>query len=149
AVTVLVVIDTPRALGRTGGVVAAPVSRRISEVVLRQLAVPRNLDPEPPVLIARRPEAPVTPVRYGSAQVVPTAPAVPARDGRMPAPSGRAARAASRQLARIGLSARVTGVGVVADQHPAPGTPVEPGTSVRLELDRRPLQMAQGEAALP
>lgn len=148
AVTVLVVIDTPRAMGRTGGVVAAPVFRRISEVVLRQLAVPRNLNPEPPVLVARRAETPVTPVRYGAAQVVPTAPATPARDGLMPDLSGLDARAAIHQLARLGLSARVSGVGVVVEQQPEPGAPVEPGTTVRLELDRRPLRMADGGAAL-
>jgi cell division protein FtsI/penicillin-binding protein 2 len=149
AVTVLVVIDTPRAIGRTGGVVAAPVFRRISEVVLRQLAVPRNLNPEKPVLVARRQETPVTPVKYGAPQIVPSAPVVPARDGLMPDLSGLSARSAIRQLARLGLAPSVEGLGVVAAQHPAPGTPLDPGTRVRLELERLPLRTPREGAGLP
>ena len=136
ALTVIVVIDTPRAGGYTGGAVAAPVFKRISEVALRHIGVPRNVDPEPPVLIARRATAPVANVRYGPERVVPHAPVVPARDGLMPDVKGLSARAAVRQLARAGLAPRLAGRGVVSAQEPMAGTPLEPGMSVQLWLER-------------
>ncbi len=136
AVTVLVVIDTPRAGGYTGGAVAAPVFKRISDVALRHIGVPRNVNPEAPVLIARPTTTPVTNVKYGPRNVVPQAPAVPARDGLMPDLTGVSARTAVRQLARAGLAPRVAGRGVVSAQDPMAGTPLEPGMSVRLWLDR-------------
>jgi beta-lactam-binding protein with PASTA domain len=49
---------------------------------------------------------------------------------------GLGAREAILRLARLGLVSRLTGDGVVIDQDPAPGTPLEPGTVCRLWLDR-------------
>jgi hypothetical protein len=41
-------------------------------------------------------------------------------------------------LARVGLTPRLAGRGVVSGQDPAAGTPVETGSPVRLWLDRQP-----------
>jgi cell division protein FtsI (penicillin-binding protein 3) len=135
AVTVLVVIDTPRSGSYYGGVVAAPVFRRIAEAAIRHLGLPRTIDPEQPVMVARRPAAPVTPVRFGIAPAAAAGPA-PGPDGVMPDLRGLNARTAVRALARVGLAPRLAGSGVVTAQDPMAGTPIEPGTPVRLWLDR-------------
>jgi len=49
---------------------------------------------------------------------------------------GLGARDALRILARLGLIARVQGAGVVVDQEPAPGGPIERGSLATLRLDR-------------
>jgi beta-lactam-binding protein with PASTA domain len=41
-------------------------------------------------------------------------------------------------LGRLGLTARMHGDGVVIDQVPAAGSPIEPGDSCTLVLNRRP-----------
>jgi beta-lactam-binding protein with PASTA domain len=51
---------------------------------------------------------------------------------------GYGAREAIHELARLGLTPRVRGVGIVVDQQPAPGAVVEPGTQCTLVLDRDP-----------
>ena len=45
AVTVVVVIDTPRVGGYYGGVVAGPVFKRIAEAAIQHLGLPRSVDP--------------------------------------------------------------------------------------------------------
>src|SRR5205823_14723319 len=54
AVAIIVVTDSPGTYPNTGGYVSAPVFKRIAEAALRYLGVPRNVDPDPPVLMARR-----------------------------------------------------------------------------------------------
>ena len=56
AVTVLVVIDTPRVGGYYGGVVAGPVFKRIAAAAIHHLGLPRSVDPLPPVMVQRQPE---------------------------------------------------------------------------------------------
>jgi hypothetical protein len=41
-----------------------------------------------------------------------------------------------RILARLGLTARVAGAGVVVEQEPAAGSPIERGSVATLRLDR-------------
>lgn len=137
AVTVLVVIDTPRAGQYYGGPVAAPIFKRIAAAAIRQLGLPRTIDPEPPVMVARHDTGRVTPVAFGRNAVLPAGPP-PGPDGVMPDLRGLSARTAVRALARVGLTPRVAGRGVVAAQEPTAGSPLEPGTSVRLWLDREP-----------
>ena len=138
AFTVIVVIDTPRRGPREiyGGVVAAPVFRRIAEAALRILAVPQTVNPVPPVVVtasAAEPAPTMMPIAGRASgsrlDVVTGSPSVP--DVR-----GLGAREAIQRLARRGLVPRMTGDGVVIDQDPAPGTPLEPGTACRLWLDR-------------
>ena len=53
ALTIIVVIDSPHGNGYTGGVVAAPVFKRIAEASLRHLGIAPTVNPMPPVLAAR------------------------------------------------------------------------------------------------
>jgi hypothetical protein len=48
------------------------------------------------------------------------------------------AREALRELARLGLGARMQGTGVVVQQRPPAGSPLEPGATCTLVLNRRP-----------
>lgn len=134
--TVLVVIDTPRTGAYTGGVVAAPVFKRIAEAAIRHLGVPRTINPEQPVLIARRTATePLKNVKAGGEAVLQAGPP-PAPDGIVPDLRGMSARDAVRTLARVGLTPKVAGNGVVTTQDPIAGSPLESGTSIRLWLDR-------------
>ena len=49
---------------------------------------------------------------------------------------GMSAREALRELARLGLSARMEGIGFVVDQNPPAGSPLEPGATCTLVLNR-------------
>ncbi len=77
----------------------------------------------------------VTPVAFGPNAVLPST-AAPSRDGAMPDLRGLSARTAVRTLARAGFTPRLAGRGVVTAQDPMAGTALDPGTSVRLWLDR-------------
>ena len=48
AVTVVVVIDTPRVGGYYGGVVAGPVFKRIAEAAIQHIGLPRSINPQSP-----------------------------------------------------------------------------------------------------
>ena len=143
AVTVLVVIDTPRVGGYYGGVVAGPVFKRIAEAAIQHLGLPRSINPEPPVMVARVSDPSVTPVAFGPNAVLPATEA-PSRDGVMPDLRGLSARTAVRALARAGFTPQVAGRGVVTAQDPMAGTALGPGTSVRLWLDRELPSSARG-----
>jgi membrane peptidoglycan carboxypeptidase len=140
-VSILVVIDSPHGKGYYGGAVAAPVFRRIAEAALRHLGVPPSLDPAPPVLVARNDAEPdgatALPVRAPAILQPVSGPAVD-YGGLMPDLRGLGARHALRVLAKLGMDARLDGVGLVVEQDPAPGTPVERGFSSRLSLRRQP-----------
>jgi cell division protein FtsI (penicillin-binding protein 3) len=51
---------------------------------------------------------------------------------------GYGAREAIHELARLGLTPRVRGTGVVIEQSPEPGAPLEPGTECTIVLTRAP-----------
>jgi membrane peptidoglycan carboxypeptidase len=131
--TVLVMVDSPRVGGDTGGAIAAPIFKRIADASLRRLGVTPTINPAPPVLVAQQAAPPVTPI------VAPAVVALPigAPDTGLPDLSGLSARDAVRELARLGLTARVQGTGVVVDQHPPAGSPLEPGGTCTLVLQRR------------
>lgn len=135
AITVIVVIDTPRSGGYYGGVVAAPVFKRIAEAAIQHLGLPRSIDPERPVVVARHARAGVAPARYAQGTILP-APRAATPDGAMPDLIGLSARAAVRVLSRVGLTPRLVGRGVVSAQQPPAGAAVEPGMPVRVWLDR-------------
>ena len=134
--TVLVVIDTPRNGAYYGGTVSGPVFKRIAEVAIRHVGIPRSIEPEAPVVIARNagqgPTRPVTFVSLGRAS------APPAPDGVMPDLRGLSARAAVRTLARVGLVPRMKGDGFVATQSPAAGSPLDLVGAIDLRLEREP-----------
>ncbi len=139
ALTILVVIDTPRGPNPAyGGAVAAPIFQRIAREALRYLGVAPTINPAPPVLLARSDAG--APVRAsGSPAPVTIVPAsAPATAGQIVLPElrGLSGREAVRILMRLGLTPRVAGEGVVTEQDPQPGTPVEPGGACRLALGR-------------
>ncbi len=139
ALTILVVIDTPHGPNQAfGGTIAAPVFNRIADAALRYLGVAPTINPAPPVLLARR---------DAEAMVGTTGPAVPvtivpastsAATGQIVLPElrGLSGRDALRILTRLGINPRVAGEGVVIEQDPLPGSPVEPGGACRLALGR-------------
>jgi cell division protein FtsI (penicillin-binding protein 3) len=62
--TILVVIDTPKGGSYYGGLVAAPIFKKIAEAALRYAGVPPSISPLPPVLVAADGDSlPARPVR--------------------------------------------------------------------------------------
>ncbi|MDO8678780.1 MAG: penicillin-binding protein [Acidobacteriota bacterium] len=155
--TVIVMIDSPRVGGDTGGVIAAPIFQRIADASLRQLGVVPTINPAPPVLVARNRDQPVTTasaamspfdssaertqgppagLAQGRPPTIVSMPASMHHGGALPDLRGLGARDALRELARLGLAARMQGVGVVVEQDPPAGAPVEPGGTCTLILNR-------------
>jgi cell division protein FtsI (penicillin-binding protein 3) len=146
--TVLVMVDSPRVGGDTGGVIAAPIFKRIADASLRHLGVTPTINPAPPVLVARQGSSPVAP----AAAPIVTPAVVPlgaGADTGLPDLSGLSARDALRELARLGLTARIEGTGVVVRQHPPAGAPLEPGGTATLVLDRHPAPRPTGALGDP
>jgi cell division protein FtsI (penicillin-binding protein 3) len=148
---IVVVIDSPH--GRNsyyGGTVAAPIFQRIAEAGLRRYGVPRTLNAPPPVFAVRG-EEPREQRVSGPTELPPSdAPTFKGMGGLplVPDLAGVGAREAVRILAKLGLSARLQGVGVVVDQDPLPGTPIEPGAVATLKLSRSEVStVAVAEAA--
>jgi len=120
--------------------VSAPVFKRIAEAALTYLGVGPNLNAAPPVLVARhdpREDAEAAPQPARAASVL-AATLEPARSGLMPDLRGLSARDALRSLARIGMSARLSGDGFVVEQSPVPGSALLRGEACTLKLGRRP-----------
>jgi cell division protein FtsI (penicillin-binding protein 3) len=136
--TILVVIDSPHGAGYTGGVVSAPVFKRIAEAAVTYLGIGPNLNPDPPVVVASRdPSAePEAEPRPAVAANVLAATLEPARHGLMPDLRGLGGRDALRLLSRIGLIGRLSGDGVVVDQAPEPGAALVRGAACLLTLGR-------------
>src|SRR5688572_18864930 len=135
--TVIVMVDSPRVGGDTGGEIAAPIFKRIADASLRRLGVTPTINPQPPVIVARTSNESVAPAT--GPVVAPAVVALPANaETGVPDLTGMSAREALRELARLGLSARMQGAGVVVEQHPPAGSPLEPGATCTLVLNRRP-----------
>jgi cell division protein FtsI (penicillin-binding protein 3) len=145
--TVLVIIDTPRNGAYYGGAVSGPVFKRIAEVAIRHVGIPRTITPEAPVVIARASSAGTTrPVTFVSPWRA-SAPATP--NGLMPDLRGLSARAAVRTLAWVGLVPRLKGDGFVAAQSPAAGSPLDLAGLVDLRLERQPPDESADSPASP
>ena len=131
AVTIVVVIDTPRIGGTTGGLVAAPIFKRIAEATLRYLGVGPTINPEPPVLVERRDGANVRASRSAANPPVVTwwrtdlPGTVPDLQGLSGA--GRPPENWSGSACRCSL----TGDGFVTSQDPPAGAALEPGAVAR------------------
>jgi cell division protein FtsI (penicillin-binding protein 3) len=147
AVAIIVVLDSPRAKGYYGGVVSAPIFQRIAEASLRYLGVPPTINPSPAVLVARKTADPAA--AEGVADRRPVVSVLAGGDpAAIPDLRGLSARGATRMLARLGLSVRMSGDGFVVAQNPLPGTPFENGDVCQLELSRVPPRAAP-ETAQP
>jgi cell division protein FtsI (penicillin-binding protein 3) len=137
AFTIIVMIDSPRNGRAAGGRIAAPIFKRIAEATLRQMGVAPTIDAPPPVVVARHMPTPMTPTSVAvSPAIVPLAPGDATQSALFPDLRGLSARDALRTLARLGVTARLHGAGIVVDQTPAAGTPLERGTHCLLQLDR-------------
>ena len=138
--TIIVVIHAPHTKGHTGGVAAAPVFKRIAELALRYRGIPPNINPQPAILVARR----STDFRETTVSMTSGVPAVV----KLPATSsttdvvypnlvGLSARDALRTLGQLGVSARMIGAGLVVEQDPPAGSPIDSAATATLQLERR------------
>ena len=142
ALTIVVVIDSPRTGSYYGGAVAAPVFKAVATAALRQLAVAPTLPARPRLVVTHR-----TKSSHGSMTVPVSVPAVPRpatvqnpERGLMPDLRGMSAREALRALARIGVTVALEGDGVVVSQQPPSGAVVERGEACALRLERWPMK---------
>lgn len=145
-VTGIVMIDNPRVANDTGGGVAAPIFRRIAEAAMRHFGVPHNVNAPPPVMVARhgasdaqgeiRRSRRLYPVGELAQPTFVTVPTGTTQAAVIPDLRGTSAREAIRTLAQLGLTAHVRGRGIVVEQTPEPGTPLERGVTCTLVLDR-------------
>jgi cell division protein FtsI (penicillin-binding protein 3) len=150
ALTILVLIDSPHAKGYYGGTVAAPVFRRVAEAALRHLGIPPTLNPLPPVLVARHVDPERAVPRPARAAALLDSSAQIAREGLMPDLRGLSGREALRIAAQLGLAAQLKGQGLVTEQSPDPGFPIERGTRCRIVLRREPIPAADApKGAMP
>ena len=146
ALTILVMIDTPRGGRSTGGSVAAPVFRRVAEEALRHLAIPPTVNPAPPLLI----DVPATPrlMPVAARRVMPPALSSSTRSGPdrrlMPDLRGMSARQAIEALTPLRMTARLEGDGIVTRHEPTAGSTVERGATARLWMERRRTLAAEG-----
>jgi hypothetical protein len=132
-------IDSPHGPHpKYGGTVSAPIFQRIAESAIRYLGLSPTIDPMPPVLVARRSVEET--VNLGAVRREPPIVSLVADGpaGAVPDLRGLSARDAMRELARLGLTARIDGDGVVVSQDPAAGSVLGPGGVCRLVLDRAP-----------
>jgi cell division protein FtsI (penicillin-binding protein 3) len=135
--TIIVMVDSPRVGGDTGGAIAAPIFKRIADAGLRYLGTTPTINPAPPVIVARQQQTPLT---QASVAGEPSVIALPAHmtEAGLPDLRGMSAREALRELARVGLTAKMHGTGVVVEQDPPAGSAFEPGATCTLVLNRRP-----------
>ena len=135
---IVVVVDSPHRVSPYGGVVAAPIFQKIAATALRHYGVPQSIDaPEP--LLASRPgdtaeqpaSGPIAPPR-----ILPVG-GSPANITVFPDFTGMSARDALRVLAQLGMTARLQGTGVVVQQFPPAGDPIESASTVVLKLERQ------------
>jgi cell division protein FtsI (penicillin-binding protein 3) len=148
ALAMIVVIDSPHGPNRYyGGPVSAPVFRRIGEAAIRYLGISPSINPMPPVLVARNATAGAHPTTAAKAatSIVNLVSDHPA--DAMPDLRGMSARDAMRALAKIGVTARIVGDGVVVSQDPLPGTPMDDGGQCRLVLARAPAPSSPTQSA--
>ena len=147
--TIVVVIDSPHKVPPYGATVAAPIFKRLAAAALRQYGVPPSINPAPPVLAVRHDPGNDDEQSSHSALGQPTStagvnPNIVRVDGNaagdgaaFPDLRGLSARDALRMLARLGMTARLNGAGIVVRQAPEAGEPVDRGTAVTLWLERQ------------
>ena len=132
--TIVVVVDRPSDGFYYGATIAAPIFKKIADASLRYAGVAPTINPLPPVMITTTSDEPtLKPVRATS-----ILPALREQAGPPVRPDvrGLSARDAVKVLTAVGLSPRVSGLGFVAAQTPAPGTPLDSASSSSIELQR-------------
>ena len=150
ALTVIVMIDTPRIGSDTGGVVAAPIFKAIAEAGLRHLGIAPTINPPVPVMVASNSEPPVIPVSLPTrGPEIITINSMVGGSSVLPDLRGLSAREALRTLAKLGLTPRMHGKGVVVEQNPPAGAPLERGMTCTLTLDRDASRIQVSPVAQP
>jgi cell division protein FtsI (penicillin-binding protein 3) len=146
---IVVVVDAPHRVSPYGGVVAAPIFQRIATAALRHYGVPASINAPEPVLASladetgqRAAAGPVTP----PPSIVPVPASASASASLFPDVTGLGARDALAVLSRLGVTAQLHGSGLVVDQSPAAGEPLDSGVTVVLTLERRVDGTASAEA---
>jgi cell division protein FtsI (penicillin-binding protein 3) len=147
AVAIIVVTDAPHgASGHTGGMVSAPVFQRIADATLRYLGIGPTINPDPPVLVARRDDV----SSVATSAEPPPQPILSliadAQAGTLPDLTGLSAREAVQTLSKLGLLTRASGDGFVVSQDPPAGAPLEAGAVCRIVLQRSPTHHPSGAA---
>jgi len=140
--TIVVVVDTPRGVPPYGGSVAAPIFQRIAAAALRQEGVAPTINAPPPLLVARRDARPEVATSGSPAPPAIVTLAGAARGTVFPDLRGLSAREALNALVRLGLTPRIHGAGLVAEQQPAAGSPLDGGVTATLWLQRQPINRA-------
>lgn len=137
--TIVVVVDSPH--GRNlyyGSGVAGPIFQRIADAALRHYGVAPTLNAAPPVLMAGsgapRERSVSSPDQFPSIVTVASGETGPTAV--FPDLRGLGARDASRVLAGLGMMPRLRGAGIVVEQEPAAGSPIESGAVATLRLER-------------
>jgi cell division protein FtsI (penicillin-binding protein 3) len=118
-VILYVVIDHPRSGGFYGGRIAVPVAKDAIEYMLDYLAIPTETDE----------------VIEHSGRVQVSRPELPEIEDTIPDLSGLPKRSLLPLLGLEELEVRIEGSGWVVSQDPPPGTPIEPGMTLRVELE--------------
>ena len=137
--TIVVVIDSPHGKNLYyGSGVAGPIFQRIADAALRHYGVAPTLNAVPPVLVVRA-EAPREQPISGPAEfpsIVTVAGGATGSGAVFPDLRGLGARDASRVLVGLGVAPRLRGAGVVVEQEPVAGSPIESGAVATLVLER-------------
>ena len=123
---IAVVIDEPQG-SHYGGVVAGPVFRRIADMAVGYLQIPRRPDGLPEPLAA-------PPLKVVVPQPRPPTDRVATSLGHMPDLDGLALRSAMRAMDGCNCNIEVQGQGYVVGQVPAPGVKLDDDQAVSLEL---------------
>src|SRR5262249_5040692 len=146
---IVVVVDSAKGHnGDHGGMVAAPIFRNIAEPALHYLGIAPTINPAPPVLVAKGGDAPrpvkaLPPAEQRTVAVADGAPRAPAPAADVvPDLMGKSAREAIRLLVKVGMSARLSGDGVVVSQDPAAGEPIGDRRVCSVVLERWPAHRA-------
>jgi membrane peptidoglycan carboxypeptidase len=137
--TIVVVVDSPHKLPPYGGSVSAPIFKQIAEAALRYRGVAPTINPEPPILVARHDNLHEAAVSASADKPAIVTLVTASTGGAVAYPdlTGWSARDALSALARLGVSARIIGSGLVVEQEPPVGTPLDSAGTVTLRLQRR------------
>lgn len=138
----VVLVDTPRNGNYFGASVAGPIFRRIADAALRHAGVAPTVFPAPPVLVGSRRLPPVVGPRAATVITIDDS-----GTRAMPDLIGLGAREALRRIARLGVTAKLQGTGLVVAQYPEAGQTLAVGGACTLMLDRgtgRTVRQASG-----
>jgi len=133
---IVVVVDSPHRVSPYGGVVAAPIFRKIADAALRHYGVPPSINAPEPVLAGRWEEQ-IERTATGPLAPPSIVPLPGASGSVLPDLTGLSAREATGVLSRLGYTTRLRGTGLVVDQWPAPGAPLDSSATAVLRLERR------------